>query len=182
MIRRFIIAVVAAFSGLFPVMAAENTIPEGGMPSHFTWGVDLLSNIDMTGSDMTSVAISGFFGYKGDYVRAAGVGASANMMMGNSGRSFPIYALFRTSFTRKPSLCFLDLRLGTSVNDVYLAGKQYGFYSHAGLGITLASGRDFSSHILIGYSFFDRHDVAVGGENMRCCNLHQATVGLGISF
>lgn len=161
---------------------AQEKTEKNNSPSHLTWGLDLAGSIDMTGNAMTSIAIDGFVGYKGDYIRAAALGATANMMMSNSCRSFPIYALFRTSFTKKPSLHFLDLKVGASINEVDSYGKQYGFYSNVGVGITLAQGKDFSSHILVGYSFFDRHDIIADGDNISCPDLHMATIGIGISF
>ena len=80
--------------------------------SHFCWGADLGGSIDMSGHDMSTIDIGANFGYKNDYLRLLGIGASLNMMVSNSNRSFPIYGIVRTNFMNRPSLCFLMLGLG----------------------------------------------------------------------
>ena len=121
--------------------------------SHFSWGADLGTGIDLTTSDMTSVDIHAYLGYKSNLFRFLGVGFGINTMMNNSSRAYPLYAMLRTSFSSRPRLCFLNLRLGAAFN--YFDGfeKQTDFYGSVGLGITLAAGRRFSSHLIIGYTF-----------------------------
>ncbi len=121
--------------------------------SHFTWGADLGTGIDMTTSDMTFVDLHAYLGYKSRAVRFAGIGAGINTMMNNSSRSYPVYAMLRTSFSAMPRLCFMDLRLGAAFNNFYEFKSQTDLYASVGLGITLASGRRFSSHLIIGYTF-----------------------------
>lgn len=121
--------------------------------SHFTWGADLGTGIDMTTSDMTFVDLHAYLGYKSRAVRFAGIGAGINTMMNNSSRSYPVYAMLRTSFSATPRLCFMDLRLGAAFNNFYEFESQTDLYASVGLGITLASGRRFSSHLIIGYTF-----------------------------
>ncbi len=149
---------------------------------HFAWGVDVSGSIDMTGEGMSSVNFDGVFGYKNSFFRLLGVGAAVNMVMNSCNRSFPIFAIVRTSFRNRPSLCFLDLRGGISVNDVYGYKKQTGGYGSVGLGITLATGKTFSSHLILGYSFIERTDFEHDGEKFDCRDLHSATLGIGISF
>lgn len=128
-------------------VAKESTL------GHFTWGADLGSSVDLTGNDMTSLDIHGCFGYKGPGVRLAGIGAGINSMMNNASRCYPVYAILRTSFTREPQLCFLDLRLGVSFNNILNYKSQTDFYGTIGAGITLAKGKKFSSHIIVSYNF-----------------------------
>lgn len=151
-------------------------------PTHFCWGADVGGGVDMTGNNMSYIDISANFGYKNDLIKMLGVGAGLNVMVSNSCRSFPVYALFRTSFTTKPSLCFMELRTGASVN--YLPGNesQTGLYLSGGLGVHLATGRTFSSHLVLSYSFFDRGYITHEGTNFSMPDLHYAGIRIGISF
>lgn len=138
--------------------AQTETVPEAKVAresdlGHFTWGADLGSSVDLTANDMTSVDIHGYFGYKGHWLRFAGVGAGINAMLGNASRCYPIYAMLRTSFSSRPQLCFLDLRLGISFNSIMNFSSQTDFYGSVGLGITLAKGKKFASHIILSYNF-----------------------------
>ena len=136
-----------------PELAPEATVnPESNL-GHFTWGADLGSSVDLTANDMTSIDIHGYFGYKSHWLKFAGVGAGINTMMSNASRCYPVYALLRTSFSSRPQLCFLDLRLGISINNILNHSSQTDFYGSVGLGVTLAKGKKFASHIIISYTF-----------------------------
>lgn len=148
----------------------------------FAWGLDVASSIDMTGNSMTSIDIEGYFGYKTSFFQALGVGASVNMAMNNSSRSYPVFALMRTSFSTRPQLCFFELKAGVSFNDIYSYTKQTGVYIEPAIGIRLASGRSWSSHFTLGYKFITRKDFSYDDGIYECPNLSMASVGIGISF
>lgn len=150
--------------------------------SHFSWGADLGSSIDMTGQDMTSFDISAHFGYKGRFVRFAGIGAGIKMMVSNSSRSYPIYAMFRSGFSSKPTFCFLDIKGGIAISNLHNTINQTGLYGAIGIGFTLAKGRNFSSHIIAGYELIPLNDIEKAGEITRFNNLHMASVRIGASF
>lgn len=149
---------------------------------HFTWGVDALSAIDLTANNMTFAGIEAMFGYKGRYVRMAGVGAGINMMMSNSSVSYPVYAVLQTNFQPQPTLCFLNLRLGISHNRIYEYTRQLGGYANVGLGFNLAKGKTFRSHIIVGYTLITRRDFEWEDGIYRCPSLHMASFGIGILF
>lgn len=120
---------------------------------HFTWGADAGSAVDLMSDGMTNIDITGYFGYKGSWLRFAGVGVGACSMLNNSSRSFPVYGMVRTSFSRDPKLCFLDLRAGIAVNSIMSQESQTDFYGSIGIGFTLARSRKFSSHLILSYNF-----------------------------
>lgn len=126
---------------------------DNGKLGHFTWGADLGSAVDLLSNNMTNIDITGYFGYKGSWVRFAGVGAGACTMLNNSSRCFPFYGMLRTSFSRHNRLCFLDVRAGVSFNNIMSQKTQTDFYGSIGVGITLASSLKFSSHIILSYNF-----------------------------
>lgn len=173
-INKAIIIALAAISPAIPAHADENVktpedsvlfvipqqslVPEAKVDKestlgHFTWGADLGSSVDLTANDMTSVDINGYFGYKGPWLRFLGVGAGINTMLSNASRCYPLYAMIRTSFSSRPQLCFLDLRLGVSINNILNYSSQTDFYGSIGLGVTLAKGKKFTSHIILSYNF-----------------------------
>ena len=191
-----------------PATEADNTQPPslfGGKrtslgSSHFTWGADLGTGIDMTTSDMTFVDLHAYLGYKSRAVRFAGIGAGINTMMNNSSRSYPVYAMLRTSFSATPRLCFMDLRLGAAFNNFYEFESQTDLYASVGLGITLASGRRFSSHLIIGYTFMpvrnlipkasaylpadtpEASEPVITNESRPIPDLHYASIRIGCAF
>ena len=110
---------------------------EGGIMKHFSWGADIGSSIDMSGNDMSSIEIDAYFGYKNDVIRTLGIGAGIKSAIGNSYTFLPVYAMLRTSFTSRPSLCFLDMRLGYSFNTLKDDVTQNSFFGSAGLGFNL---------------------------------------------
>lgn len=142
-------------------LATEAKVDKESTLGHFTWGADLGSSVDLTANDMTSIDLTGYFGYKNNWLRFLGVGASINSMLGNASRCYPLYAMLRTSFSSRPQLCFLDLRGGVSVNNILNHKSQTGLYGSIGLGITLAKGKKFSSHIIVSYTYIPTHPYTV---------------------
>lgn len=148
------------------------------MAEHFTWGADAGTSIDMSATDMSTIDFNVNIGYKGNYVRFAGIGAGISTMVDNSSRFYPVYAMFRSSFSPQPRFCFLDLRAGVALCNLREIATQADFYGSLGLGITLASGKRFSSHIIAAYTF-----IPLQGEaKYYLDNLHFATLRLGVSF
>ena len=125
---------VLAISNTKAANNETNSMPIG----NFTWGADIGSSIDISGNDMSSIDIDAYFGYKNAVIRTLGIGAGIKSAIGNSYTAIPVYAILRTSFTSKPTLCFLDLRLGYSFNTLTDDVNQNSFYGSAGLGFNLS--------------------------------------------
>ncbi len=166
----------------YSMVVGTSELPAETAPSHFSWGADIGSSIDMTGQDLTAINLDASFGYKGDYIRFAGLGAGIKMMVSNSSRCYPVYAMFRSSFTRRPSLCFAQLKLGISFNNFYTDIYRRDLYSNIGLGFTLATGRSFSSHIVLAYEFIPIKRTAVPEAVSPLSDMHSATITIGASF
>lgn len=149
----------------------------------FAWEAETGGSIDMSAGDMSSIDIAASFGYKRGVVKFIGVGAAMNVMVNNSARSFPIYLAFKTNFRRRPSLVFLDLRGGVSMNYLPNDYQQNAFYGMAGLGINLAQGKKFSSYLVLAYTYkqFDNIELE-GGRLIRLDDIHSACVRLGVTF
>lgn len=155
---------------------------ETAFARHFAWGATIGSSIDMTGQDMTAIDIDAFFGYKGDYIRMAGVGAGIRMMVSNSSRNYPVYGMIRTSFTRKPSFLYMEVKGGISFTNLYTDVYQRNFIGGIAVGFTLAHSRTFSSNFSLGYEFMPLRDATIDGVTTRFTDLHYAAIRIGASF
>lgn len=149
-----------------------------GYARHITWGADAGSSIDMSATGMSTIDLDINVGYKGSYVRFLGIGAGISTMVENSSRFYPVYALFRSSFSPRPRFCFLELRAGAALCNLRDLPTEANPYASVGLGITLAHSKRFSSHIVLAYT-----GIALRGEaREQLDNLHFATLRLGVAF
>lgn len=153
-----------------------------GSLKHFTWGVGLGSGVDLTAHDMTMFEISAAFGYKNEWVRFAGVGASILSMMNNSSRCYPVYAMVRTAFTPYFSPCFLEARAGASFNSLLSYGSQTDFYGSLGVGFTLAHSRKFTSHIVLSGVVMPLRPVTVDDRRYLDYTVAYASLAIGCAF
>ena len=160
--------------------------PAGVQPapsfSHFTWGADLGSSIDMTGQEMTAFDLTANFGYKSDFIRFAGLGAGIKMMVSNSSRAYPLYAMFRSGFSSRPTFCFLEAKAGVAVMNLHEATNRTKFYGSLGVGFTLAKGSNFSSHIVLAYEFIPLKTTAGIDSSINLKDFHFASLRIGASF
>lgn len=181
-----LVVLVAAASSASAEDAADN-------PSRFSWGADIGGAIDLSGHDMSTINIDAFFGYSGHALDLLGVGAGINMPVNNSRREFPVYGIIRTSFSSRPRPVFAEVRAGIAVNTHPDYSSHTNFYLSPGIGFRLASGRAFSSYLIVGYIFndlrVDRESIIddpsadLGDDLSHSINgIHSAVVRLGIRF
>ncbi len=148
----------------------------------FTWGAEAGSSIDLSANDMSSIDFNADFGVSYRWLQLAGVGAAAHIMVSNSCRSYPIYAIVRVPFSRRFDLLFADVRAGVALNYLEHNVSQTRPYASAGVGINLAKGRTFRSYIFAGYTFMGRSDIIDGEIFRQYHDVHLATLKLGIAF
>lgn len=148
----------------------------------FAWGAELNGGVEMSGHDMSTIGISAAFGLQWQWVRFFGLGAEADIMVDNSSRSFPLSLIFRTDFSRRQRLLFMDLRGGVSLNYLDRDPQSYNPYASGGLGITLAHGRSFCSHLILAYTYVGRDNCYVGERQRKCPGMSYATLRLGVLF
>lgn len=148
----------------------------------FAWGAEAGSSVDMSGSDMSSIDFNASFGLRYRWINYVGLGAGANIMVSNSCRSYPIFAIFRTDFSNMLKVAFLDVRGGMSLN--YLPGNtnQSGAYASLSVGFNLATGRTFRSYITAGCTYVSRRDIEVGERITPYKDLYLASIRLGVAF
>lgn len=151
-------------------------------PLAFSWGADLGGGIDVSGHNMSTLGFSAQFGMQWKWIRFFGIGAEADIMVGNSSRTFPLSAIFRTDFCNYSRLVFMELRGGVALN--YLDGdpQETVPYGSAGIGVTLATGKSFSSHIIVGYTYNGRKECYLGDTRRNCPGMSLVSMRIGLSF
>lgn len=150
--------------------------------SHFTWGAELGSSIDLSSHDMSTMDLDVLLGYKNKVIRTAGIGMGVHRALGNGSTFIPIYAILRTSFTPNPAPCFLHLKVGYSFNSVADSPTLGDISASIGLGINLAMTRRCMTHIIIAYGFRHfsyRHSEII---NIGTQDISLAQLSFGINF
>lgn len=148
----------------------------------FTWGADLGAAVDMSGHDMSALGIGAMFGMEWRWIRFLGVGAEADVMVANSSRAFPLSVIFRTDFSKTRRLLFMDLRGGVAPSYFDHDRQETVPYISAGMGITLASGRTFSSHLSLSYSYLGQKECYNGDTLRKCPGISFIHLRLGVAF
>lgn len=162
-------------------LSAQN-YPEKSVWNHFVWGAEVGGSVDMTSNSLSTVNLDSYFGYRNTYIDALAIGASVNMVLSSSARSFPIYMLLRTNFCRKPTFAFMDLRAGVIINSFGSSHDQAGAYVSPGVGFRLATGKTFTSYLTISYVYNGMRPYHKANVNYDIDGLHLACLRLGISF
>ncbi len=180
--KRLFIYLTVIFSAVSAAVASTPETESDKEYSHFAWGADIGSGIDMTGNDMTSIDLNAFFGYKNQFIRFLGVGAGIDMMISNGSSAYPLYAMFRSGFSNRPTFLFLDARAGCSINNIQGYDSKTNFFGSLGIGFTLARGKNFSSHIILSYNFMPIGNLKADETVTHFDDLHYAALRIGASF
>lgn len=136
----------------------------------------------MSSNDMSTINLDAHFGYKNSIINVAGIGAGINVMVNNSNRAFPIYGIFRSNFSSKPSLCFADLRAGTIINNIGDTTNQTRLFLAPGIGFNLATTRDFKSYLILSYLYNGMNSHSEGMNAVEIHGLNMACLRIGITF
>lgn len=127
--------------------------------SHFTWGADLGASLDLTANDMSTFDLDFILGYKNSLFKTLGVGVGIHRTVQSGDNFIPVYALIRTSFTSRPSLLFLNVRLGYSFNTIEDSPTFGDYNAGFGCGINLSQGKKAKTYIILGvaYRYFNEN-------------------------
>lgn len=150
--------------------------------TRFAWGAEAGSSIDLSGNDMSSIDFNASVGFSRGWISFLGAGVGADIMVSNSCRTYPVFALFRTDFSRRVKLLFMDVRVGAALNYLPSNVSQTAPYVSLNLGINLATGKTFRSYVLAGYTYVGRKDVTRDERVTPYEPLQLATIRLGIAF
>lgn len=150
--------------------------------SHFTWGAEFGASIDLSGYNTSTFNIDAVLGYKNSYFRILGAGVGIHRSLGTGDNFVPVYGLMRTSFSSRPRLFFLSLKIGYSFNTMGDSPTFGDTNSQIGWGINLAMSRKFQSHIILAYEFrhFNARHKYVLDDKANDISL--ATISFGVNF
>lgn len=180
-IRNYITALALSIVALSAEAADSGNQQVSGW-NHFTWGAEVGGAIDLTSNDMSTINLDAYFGYRNSWIEMLGVGAEVNMMVSNSVRAFPVYAMLRTDFSRQKKLLFMDLRAGVVINNINNSTEQTRAYVSPGLGINLAGSKTFQSYLILSYVYNGMQPFYRGKEYNDIDGLSMACLRLGIRF
>lgn len=160
-----------------------NTDSEEQYPVRFAWGADIGGTIDLSSHGMSAIGIGANFGMSWKWVRFFGIGVSGNTAVSNGTMMYPIFLNFRTDFCNTRQLLFADVRVGVSINNFSdTEGNDPGAYLSAGMGVTMAKSRTFSSHVMLAYTYMDRTRCYLGNYERHCPGMSMVSLRLGIAF
>jgi hypothetical protein len=151
-------------------------------PLSFAWGANLNGGVELSSHDMSTLGINGEFGLRYRWIRFLGASAEADITIGNSARVYPLSVVFRTDFSNTQKLLFLDLRGGAALLYHEDDSQETQPYASAGLGVTLAHGKTFASHLIIGYTYIGQDECMRGERRLSCPGMSYASVRLGLAF
>lgn len=176
--RVFAAVVIAIILSSVTVTASDG---KSCVCGRFVWGAELGPAIDLCGDDMSTIDIGAHFGFSNAFIDFAGVGAGINMMMSNASRMFPLYAVFRSSFSKKKKMIFADVRAGCAIANAYGTNSQTVVYASPGVGFNLAGGKTFQSYITVHYVYCGMRFPALmeGNEVM---GVNQIALRIGVTF
>lgn len=148
----------------------------------FAWGAEINGGVDMSGHDMSALGINAGFGLEWKWVRYFGIGAEADIAVSNSSRVYPVYVNFRTDFSQYRRLIFADIRGGVAFSSFDHERDETCPYVSGGIGFTLATGRSFSSHLIVGYTWLGQKECYKGEMLRKCPGISYAQLRLGVCF
>lgn len=151
--------------------------------SHFSWGAEVGSSIDLTSQDLSTFDIDAQIGYKNSIIKLIGVGAGIHRGFHTGTNFIPVYLVFRSSFRRKPSLFFLNLQAGYSFYSISHAKSQGDLTGSLGLGINLSKSSSANSFVILSanYQRFSNSTV-IANSMLEDNNVFFAKLAIGVSF
>ena len=179
MTKRLTIALTLLIAVISAAFAAE---PAVRRPLRFAWGAEVTGNVDMGEHNTSSPGINAEFGLQWRWIRFFGIGAEADVAVSNSTRAVPLMAIFRTDFCQSRQLVFMDLRGGMSLNYPDMMSQSTNPYASAGIGMTLASGKTFTSHLIMAYTYMGIKECRNGDYVRDCPGYSYVSFRLGLQF
>lgn len=150
--------------------------------SHFSWGAEIGSSIDVSGYDSSTFNVDAVIGYKNNYFKIAGIGIGIHRALGTGDNYVPVYAVMRTSFSKRPRLFFFSLKAGYSFNTIGDAPTFGDVNASIGAGINLAMSRRFQTHIILSYEFRHFNKRHRNALELDAEDISLASLTFGVNF
>lgn len=150
--------------------------------SHFSWGAEFGTSIDMSGYDSSTFNIDAMVGYRSSFFHLLGAGAGVHRSMGTGDNYIPIYGIMRTSFSKNKKLFFMNLKIGYSFNTIGDAPMFGDVNCSLGAGINLASGRAYRSYLILGYEFRHFNQRNKSKADLKADDVSLVSISFGVNF
>lgn len=150
--------------------------------SHFTWGAEIGTSIDIAGYDLSTFDLDFNIGYKNRLFNSLGVSGGVHRNFHHGTYYVPFTAMARVNLNPANPWGFLQLNVGYSFNTVGDTKSAGAFTFSTGIGFRLAYSRRFSSHVSVGYSYMRLAKTQQAMLDKRRTNVDLIHVRLGINF
>lgn len=150
--------------------------------SHFTWGAEVGSSLDMTSHDLSTFDADVLIGFKNSFIKIVGFGAGIHRSIHSGNNLIPVYAVFRSSFRNKPSLCFLNMQAGYSFNTYGESGTISDLYGALGVGINLQKTSKASSYVILSLACQHLNEKNKEAVKFDTNYIVFATLKIGVTF
>ena len=164
------------------VSSPKNSIVDVNNTSHFTWGAEFGTSIDMSGYDSSTFNIDAMVGYRNSYFNLLGFGAGVHRSMGLGDNYIPIYAIMRTDFSKTKKLIFMNLKVGYSFNTIGDAPTFGDVNCSLGAGINLATGKTYQSYLILGYEFRHYNKRNQSKADVKIDDVSLVSISFGVNF
>ncbi|MDE6273113.1 MAG: hypothetical protein K2M31_08935 [Muribaculaceae bacterium] len=166
---------------LVPPQADDSGIKPNEM-SKIMFGLELGTGLDLSSTDMSTFNADFLVGYRHKFIQLLGFGAGIHKSLGTRDAFIPLYGVFRTGFSSRPTLAFMHISIGYSFNTISHSPMFGDTTAMIGAGINLVRKPRFQSNIIIGFGyrhFSERHQELA---NITKPNLGYAQISFGISM
>jgi hypothetical protein len=177
---RLTICSLLCFFGL--LAHAETPAAQSPVPLQFAWGANIDGAVELSGHNMSTFGLNGEFGLQYRWIRFLGASAEADITIGNSSRLYPFSVVFRTDFCNTRQLMFLDVRGGVALLYHEDDSRENSAYASAGVGVTLAHSKTYSSHLILGYTYVSQDQCSFGDRLRICPGISYISMRFGITF
>ncbi len=163
----------------------ESLVPRSTLSlafSHFTWGAEAGSSLDMTSHDLSTFDADVLIGFKNSFIKIVGFGAGIHRSIHSGNNMIPVYAVFRSSFRSKPSLCFLNLQAGYSFNTYGDSKTMSDLYGALGIGVNLQKTSKASSYVILSLACQHLNDKNKESINFDTNYILFAKLMIGVTF
>ncbi len=150
--------------------------------SHFTWGAEFGTSVDMSGYDSSTFNVDAMVGYRNSYINMLGFGAGVHRSMGSGDNYVPLYVVMRTSFSKIKRLLFMNFKAGYSFNTIGDASTFGDVNASLGVGINLASGKTFQSYLILGYEFRHFNQRNKSKVDISADDVSLVSLSFGVNF
>lgn len=150
--------------------------------SHFTWGVDVGTSIDVGAYDLSTIDVDFNIGYKNKMFKTVGIMAGVHRNFDNGTYYIPLTVLARINVNSTNPWSFLQMHMGYSFNTVGEIKHTGAFTFGGGIGFRIAHSRSFSSHIALTYSYMRLGKSQQLMIDKRRRNVDVIQVRLGVNF